>query len=404
MKKNIRNLINEVLGVPDNILTVSEEIYDDILREVDNLERKANEYKMGIFSQKGFYTIDDYNIVEIDLTINLYPHNDFNIVGASVKGMMNKSIRGGRAVMSNIKGSEVELNIDFTVPKDWELDEFKSFFKQEKNEILSSLSHELMHKYENQKNEFADLKERGKYVASKELMGFMPPLSDFSFFIYFISKIEAVVRPTEVSMNLRRHNVKPEEFLKFMLTNKTHETLVKIRNFSFDDLKNEIKEFVKDPNNGKKLDYFFYNSLDIKNFPDLSDDEKVEEVLHAYHLLFLDYSIRSIMDMIFAPITPKWFHKMGNDLEALIKRERNFKNSTDNFFKKMEKSFKFEANKMLRKIYKLYAMLENNKKTNESIVNYKLYAEINNLEEKILKRLSEIKKERRLNEKSKPKK
>lgn len=402
MGKKIKKFINEVLGVPKNILSVSEEIYEDILKEVNDLNYRASQYKMNIFSRKGYYTINDYDIVEIELTINLHTHYDFGIIGASVLGLMDKTIRGGRAVMSNVKGSDVVLIIDFSVPKNWDLDDFKSFFNEKKDDILSSLSHELMHKYENQKNEFADIKERGKYVAAKELMGFIPPLSQFSFFIYFISKIEAVVRPTEVSMNLRRHNVKPKEFLNFMLTNRTYQNLVKIRDFSLDDLKNEIKEFVQDPNNKKSMDYFFYNSLNIKNFPDLSDDEKVEEILHAYHLLFLDYSIKSTMDMLFAPIMPKWFYKMGSDLEILIKREKNFRSSTDSFFKKMEKSIKFEANKMLRKLYKLYAMLED-KKTNESIVNYKLYAEINNLEEKILKRLSEIKKERGLNEKSKPK-
>lgn len=394
--------INEALGVPKDILLTSEQIYEDILKEFDNIDHNSNQYELNIRST-GLYKIGDYNINEISLTINLYEHDDFELIGASVSSELGKIFVKDRAAVLHKKNNNVELQIDFSVPKDWELNDFKSFLKKSKKEILPVLSHELMHSYDAEKSTFSSIKKRGEYNAAKRLMGFMPPLEELSFFIYFISKIESVVRPSEVSMYLRQNNVKPKEFLNFMLEDRTHKNLIKIRNFTFDGLKDKIKKFVQDPDNKRNLNYFFYHFLEIKDADKLNDDEKVEEILRSYHILFLDHSIKSTMEMVFAPIIPKWFLKMGYDVEKLINREKNFRESTDNFFKRIEKKFKFESNKLLRKLYKLYAMLEDDK-INESIVNYKLYSKINNLEEKNLKRLFEIIKERKLNGKGKPKK
>ena len=53
-----------------------------------------------------------------------------------------------------------------------------------------------------------------------------------------------MVRPTESYVEMVSNGVvTKEQFLKFLLNSKTYQTLIKIRDNSFDDLKNDLKEY-----------------------------------------------------------------------------------------------------------------------------------------------------------------
>ena len=58
-----------------------------------------------------------------------------------------------------------------------------------------------------------------------------------------------------------------------------------------------------------------------------------------------------------------------------VKRIQKYDN-TDDFFRNEEKMFKRTSYDLIKKIHKLYSILDKNKKTNESIINWDLYHEI----------------------------
>ena len=66
-------------------------------------------------------------------------------------------------------------------------------------------------------------------------------------------------------------------------------------------------------------------------------------------------------------------------LKKFIRKIQRFKN-TEDFFRNEEKLFKFVANKMIKKISKLYAMT---KSKNESIKEWDLYHELTKTKENL---------------------
>jgi hypothetical protein len=60
-----------------------------------------------------------------------------------------------------------------------------------------------------------------------------------------------------------------------------------------------------------------------------------------------------------------------------INRIRKYDN-TDDFFRNEEKMFKQTSSNLIKKIHKLYSILDKNKETNESIINWDLYHKIKN--------------------------
>jgi hypothetical protein len=219
---------------------------------------------------------------------------------------------------------------------------------------------------------------------ARKMMGLLKPLNDFSYYLYFISKIESLVRTTEISTELDLMGVTKKQFLNFLLKNRTYKLLKDIQNFSFGNLKNNLLEYIKEI---EKI----FDEIEI-DYSDMSDSEKVDEILRLYVVNFsnkkfkdyLRYMTDSFMDDILG-----FSEKKENWIEKYKRTISKYENNEIKFFENSEKLFKFVSTKMIKKISKLYDMLSE-KTVSESIHNPELYSIINKNNERIIKDLKEI--------------
>jgi hypothetical protein len=215
----------------------------------------------------------------------------------------------------------------------------------------------------------------------------MPPFridvldEKFIHFLYFTTVAENLVRPSEVASNIRTKNITKSQFLDFLKKDKTFQKLQEIKNFTYEDLVSGIKD------NMERVDFFISEIME-EDPTTMTDDEKVEKVLR---LFFINLSNRKLekfnryvdgpmgSDPLLSMLASMLGQSLG-DSEELDKIKENFQkfvlrfeNNPIKFFKYEIKKFNMIADKMIRKIAKLYDMAKDDGQTNESIINWELH-------------------------------
>lgn len=382
-----KKILNERLGVPEGIIDVSKILYNDI---IDIFFKKLSKYKRTYnFSIKPKlpYQIKDFTIDKVELEITLHETDQTDVVdfiGMSVKSSFSKDFSGEKPKFINDIKSTSKIEFDLVVPEVWDVNMVKEYLQNKKVKIISSFAHELKHEYDDFKSKTFSLVERVNYNVARKMMGWLKPLNDFSYYLYFISNIESLVRTTEISTELDLMGITKKQFLNFLLKNRTYKLLKDIQNFSFDNLKNNLLEYIKEI---EKI----FDEIEI-DYSDMSDSEKVDEILRLYVVNFsnkkfkdyLRYMTDSFMDDILG-----FSEKKENWIEKYKRTISKYENNEIKFFENSEKLFKFVSTKMIKKISKLYDMLSE-KTVSESIHNPELYSIINKNNERIIKDLKEI--------------
>jgi hypothetical protein len=192
--------------------------------------------------------------------------------------------------------------------------------------------------------------------------------------------IENLVRPSEFAGAIDAAGITKKEFYNFLMDNRTYKRLVEIRDFTYDKLKEELKNDMS-----KILEVFKANDIDYLG---LSEDQIIDKTLklffinlknwkaEMFHRLLSTNFIESLMG--FSNEKEKFFRKYINNLEK-------FGDNYSKYFEYEEKMFNFVATKMIKKIGKLYDMTKNVK--TESIINWELWQKIKGENPKIVTEL-----------------
>lgn len=370
MKENILKILKEEVGVPKGILEVSESIYNELLNDIKkiNYSPEQTEYK---FSFKKGYSISDYDISKIILELRLFTTEKVNeptLIGMAFQG--NIDFDYNKLVFQHIKNSQVNLSADVAIPNNEDFINVINYIKENKSLFVSSLSHELMHAYDDYKTNITKPEKRASYQAYKDINFGIEPINKFLFYLYFIHSIENVVRPTEIASDLKTGNIDKVSFFNFLKNNRVYQLLQTINKFDYGDFKNEL------------LDYSdrireVLTEINYDNIPN-NDRELVEVVLDLLYMNIVDKKIQ-MFQMIIAETffeTFLGFNKRKSDVfNKYINRVRKYEDNYDEFFRNEELIMRNVSTKMIRKIHKLYSLLPD-KTTNESIINWELYHKI----------------------------
>jgi len=209
-------------------------------------------------------------------------------------------------------------------------------------------------------------------------------IDDFIYYLYIISKTESLVRSSEIAGELQASDITKSDFKEFIQNNSTYKKLIKIKNFTYDGLKQELQKDIQ------KVRSLF------KDLTDESDEEVIDEALEITYRMIIGESAERLADML--RLNDPNLQKM-RDLEVKIFgmcrdteffenyiKQRIFKSKED-FFLFWEKKLNFEAEKVIKKIVKLYDMCKddnvnplmakiNSRDNGQCIVNPKLYNEL----------------------------
>jgi hypothetical protein len=390
MKDKIKQLLREALGVPDNITNVGVEVYNKVL---EYLNQQPADMLMVDMPNKikitGEYKVGDtvFNKIKLKINSKVLKHHDNNL--PKVYGMVfrNKSDFDAqlfRNVSVNKDGSVV-LFIEIAINQTTTVEEVLEEFVKEKIKLTMALTHELKHAYDTYKNKVSNIYRNSEYRVFTDLKTQIPPLDQFLHDLYFTTEVENLVRATEVASNIEQVGITKKQFLNFLESDDTYQNLKRINSFSLDGLINELRQYK--PRIIKILDDAGYR------IPS-SDDDLISLLLKlTYELIqgrkFEFYQQAARLNDPFVSMLLQMSSIPRKEIKNYVDSLKRFDNYRQ-FFNYEQKNFKIVTDKLLKKIHKLYAMAKddnqsdvmqkiNARATNESILDWDLYYEANNI-------------------------
>ena len=237
----IKRPLVERLGVPEGILDISEEIYPEILLSIGNNDTVGMLENSSMYV-KGNFNINDFNFNRILFNYKIFEGDDLEIIGMSQS--TNSKLTNKYKLKTVPSDGMVELTIFISGPKSIKGLNIKDLLEENKKIVISSLSHELKHSYDDYKDSLGDVQLRSNYeVYTKERFG-VRPIDSFLERLYFTSSIESLVRPTEVASLLKMGDITKKEFYDFIKNDRTYKLLTELSKFNIEDWRNEIKEYI----------------------------------------------------------------------------------------------------------------------------------------------------------------
>lgn len=390
--ENQLNFINEALGVPDNILDAADMLYDIVEQDIKSIDTIQDEYK---FDGEIEFEMGDNKKIKIDsyeLTVNIEEIDGYEgVVDIVSMGMAGSfGFNRDKFMKENEPSTTLELTITFAVGDNWDPKELIEKMEEERDEHVSSLAHEIKHKYDKQAKQFGLIGPDAEYQATQRRGTFGIPVLDNVFFryMYYISGIENLVRPTEVAYAMKRKNITKSNFLDFLRDNRVFKEMVDIRNFTYNDFISRLKS------EEDRLDALLNHiGEDPSN---MSINQKINRVLEVAYIDLVNNRMEMFVRMtehhmddilkfgLDLGLLPPNAQKQVEGLKKTNEVRRKFMNyvmkyekNPTKFFEDEIENFQYTANKMLKKISKLYAAAkEDEQPVSESILNWDLHQQI----------------------------
>ena len=240
---NRRN-INEALGVPENIINSAVKLYNGIISYLEGLSG-IDEQDLYTFDLVGDYRISDMPLNKINMKLKLHKDVDYDFDLLSMAQETKNVINQYFQIEAKVDEDSITLNIDMITPDVFDDEELVNYFKNKKRYLVPVLAHELKHGYDTYKKSTYDFGKKVDYIVISEgRFANIKPLNDFLYKSYYIHNIENLVRPTELATEIELDKITPKQFYNFFTKNRIFETLKKIKDFSYDGLKNELKSYI----------------------------------------------------------------------------------------------------------------------------------------------------------------
>ena len=393
--KNWNQFIIERLGVPDNIVDSATKLYQVIVDNLDSDDENTTFGSIMYFSQstnpgnklniKKDLSLD-FSISELkfsDVKFNITIHITDNISSIDVASwavsVSHEDDSNYKVVYNKSNVGSIYLKVDFVVSPEDNFNGIKDYLLDRRSNTIGILTHELKHVYDKYMIGQYLLSDIIEYQSFAKTSTGFEELDNFFYYLYLTSQEENLVRSSEIAGQIISSGITKSEFKDFLEETKVYKQMIKIKNWSYEGLKNDL----------------LLNIEDIrKMFHDIPESEPDEEVIDvvlriAYNALMEKSSdiIEEFLDLNNAAklLTGK-IKKEDIDFYNEYLKSKSFK-SYDDFFNYWEKKLKFEANKVIKKISKLYDMCKdeninpvmlkiNDRIDGKCIVNPKLYREV----------------------------
>jgi hypothetical protein len=381
-------ILNEALGVPEGILDTASDLYEIVANLIKGIDYKKNEY---IINQSVDLTISDYQIDSLDLHVNVEHIQGYDGKAELASMGVGQNFSYNRKVQLKVQllDTEIELHITFVVGNEWEPEDLYERFTRDRVDTESTMAHELKHKYDKQKKQFDLIGKDAEYQTySKGNLRFGIPEIDYKFmrYNYFMQAAESLVRPTELASRMRQRKILKSKFLNFLKEDRAFKEISEIRDYSFEKLIDGLKEQIDRVDSLlKHINHYDEN---------MSEDEKIKTVLKLVYVNLVNNKVELFDQMTSSPmdniksLLNKAFGGLGmhqmtdeeKNLEKVREKFINYLTKYDNdpimFFKDRCKQLSDDANKIIKKIGKLYAMAEDDQPMNESIINWELHQKL----------------------------
>lgn len=363
MRDLIIKIIQEEVGVPRGITDSAQKLYNDIILRLkkkvitDNASLILN-FK-NVDEKYSFSDFNRFKNIKLEFELDEYSENDEHkgilIIGL---GHNSQSVLDDGFKLINIDNDTINLSINLGIPSSTTELNSKNIiktFEDNKQLIISSLSHELKHAYDAFKKPVESLKQRSEYSTYSNSRFGIKEIDEFVFFLYFVTAVENLVRSSEIYSLMQQGEISQKDFLSFILGNKTYSTLKKINEFSFIKLVESLKQKPEEVEQFLTLveDYEMPSSL----------DKKINDLLKV---VFLQLQ-KNIINRAQSTLSNNFFETIFGlsdekikFLTAYQKEILKFQNNPLKYYEFQEKKFKFVSEKMMKQISKLYSLAKPN--------------------------------------------
>ena len=403
LRNHIKKVLREAVGVPEGIHDSSEILMSEIIANLGNIHKVRNNYYDLDLNFESPLIIADLRLDKIGVVIDLHPQDM----------EMDKPVLMSAGVPSQTKGKpdikkkkpfvEISLNKDqifinfaFAISEDMDIDDVKEWFldKDNINNLIPTVTHELKHVYDNYKKKYEPVGSRVDYMVYNKFItggvgGTCSPIRNKLFLMYFFSKIENLVRPSEIYSHMMVNKITKEEFLNELKSMDVYKYISYGMNYSTETLKDELL-----------LDFDCVNEvLKANDIPHMgvSVDEQIETYMNVIPKIVANESARKFVSHI------QSFEVMGkNSLEQLftmlgVRREDDetmkYKQARmdeymrkliarsenpEKFYDFIQKFINFNSEKIFKKISKVYSLLPSEKENEiHSKINKRVMKETN---------------------------
>ena len=346
---DFKKIIKEALGVPDNISEIAEKAFQRVYSWVKRLDK--DDFIEGQGANVVFrvdYNIADYEFSTLKIRLGVDEHPkaiEPEMISMSVRSQSKKT---DDFKLEPVKMKTVDLVMVMVVPEGFDYNELPEYFHKNENELIANMAHEFKHVYDHFKKKYEYPSERAEYQSAIG-MGFdFEPLDKFIHDIYYSSANENLVRPSEIATAIKKGQISQSNFLNFLRSNDTYVTLMRLRDFNFENFKEQI---LSDKKGLHKL------LRKVKMKPtQMSDEEKFKAALQILDSSITNAKIANFQEILKTSFFEELLGFQGEKqkvFEKFIKRSSRFKSGED-FVKSYEKYFNFIGDKMIKKISKLY--------------------------------------------------
>ena len=362
MRFSKQNIV-EAVGVPSNIENVSKRVFNffeqKLQEEGDSIVDPNITYN---YELNGRFKIGDFNFRSIIFNLIFITTDEVDEPLALGMGIhMAAEPQFPEFVLITQKSKDLEFSVRIAIPesKDTRFSQVLDMIQIEDLEIQSSFSHELMHGYDDFKKPFESIKSRATYAGIQGVRFDIPPLRKFLHYLYFATATENIVRAAEVHSIMKKARVSKEMFYDFLLSNRTYKTYQEINNFSLENLKKDLLNYIGD------IDDILIRLGEEDKYK--TDEEKVNRMLELFYINLVNNIVSSYKELL----TTHFFEQMSGLLfpdkqEAYLKfaqEARKYGKNPMGFFEFEEKKLNRISSEMLKKLSKLYSLIGDKKKS-----------------------------------------
>jgi hypothetical protein len=379
--------LNEKLGIPEGINKEADKLHKKLFISLDKFLLSNREIPKLDNDNKSFEVI----IARYDIKINelhlkrvpfiLYFDYDERV---SKPTLMSAGYNSKPKYSYNDKSiflerdfNSSELSINIKVNKEQNKSNIVNIIKDELNP--KTLAHELMHLFDEYKSKKSNLLTRSEYSSYKNFRDFPRLIGEFMYLLYYTSSDENTVRPSELYYQILKNNIKRSEFLNYMKSNETIKILTKAEKFSMTSFKKEL-------NDDDEVKEFVDNFVSEKNYVRIGDyandilnilmeyliNTKFDKLKsHLDNFVSSNASMQDFINSYFGIPSDEvdMLNKKSSEFyDVITKNYKKYENDYNKYFNNLEKRLNFIGNKMKRKLYKLYDMIDDVTKKNEGFI------------------------------------
>ena len=386
LRSHIKKVLREAVGVPEGIHDSSETVMSEIIANLGNLNQvKDNYYDLDLTFESPL-VIGDLRLNKIGIVIDLHTQDeemDEPVIMSAGVPSQNKGrpdIKKKKPFIElSLDKDQVFINFSFAISEDMDIENVKEWFldKSNINNLIPTVTHELKHVYDNYKKEYESVGSRVDYMVLNKFItggvgGMCKPIRDMLFLMYFLNKVENLVRPSEIYSHMMLNKITKEEFLNELKSIEVYKYISKGMNYSTENLKDELLlkfDCVNDTLRANKYP-----------FMDESIDEKIEAYMNVIPSIVADQSAGKFVSYIqsfemmernpFDQLMISLGMKREDDetmgykqarMDEYMKKITSRANNPEKFYDFIQKFINFNSEKIFKKISKVYSLLPSEK-------------------------------------------